>query len=175
MGVEGHLIEKSKKEKRRVGYIPRGSYWDDLSVGDHFESGRRTMTETDIVQFSGLSGDTNPLHTDEVFAQTTQFGRRIAHGMLILSVATGLVNQLALFEGTTLAVLDISARWLRPTYPGDTLSMDVTVAEKKESQKTDRGVVTVLVRALNQQDEMVMESTWHVLLKRKYDEDMSNQ
>ncbi|TDA68014.1 MAG: hypothetical protein D9V47_08885 [Clostridia bacterium] len=75
--------------------MAQGLYFEDFAPGQEFLTARRTVTETDIVNFAGLSGDFNPLHTDEEYAKTTPFGRRIAHGLLISSISSGLQNQLA--------------------------------------------------------------------------------
>lgn len=147
---------------------PRGRYFDDFKVGDEFVSPGRTLTEADIVAFAGLSWDLNPLHTDEEWARAnTPFGGRIAHGMLVASVATGLANQLALFEGTTIALLEVTTRWPAPTLPGDTLHAVVRITDLTPSSKPDRGVVTCQVEARNQKGTTVMESTWKVLMKRR--------
>ncbi len=150
-----------------MAYKPRGLYWDDFEKGAQFETSRRTVTEADVAQFAGLSGDYNPLHTDEEFAKTTPFGRRAAHGMLVLSIASGLANQLAIFEGTTISLLDISARWTAPTFPGDTIHVVMTVTDTRASSKPDRGIVEISVQVFNQNNVVVMESPWKVLLKRR--------
>lgn len=82
--------------------MARGRYWDEFSEGETFVTAARTVTESAVEAFAGLSGDFNPLHTDEESARLGPTKGRIAHGMLVLSNATGLVNQLRLFEGRTL-------------------------------------------------------------------------
>jgi acyl dehydratase len=144
----------------------RGRTWDQVALGDEFQTGHRTISQDDVAQFANLSGDTNPLHTDEEFAKTTSFGKRIAHGVLVLAVATGLANQFGLFDGTTLAFLEIATHWAAPTFPGDTLRLVLIVASKSETSKPDRGIVGLQVRALNQTDAVVMESTWTMLIRR---------
>jgi acyl dehydratase len=150
-----------------LAYKPRGLYWDDFEKDAQFETSRRTVTEADVALFAGLSGDYNPLHTDEEFARTTPFGRRAAHGLLVLSIASGLANQLALFEGTTISLLDVSARWTAPTFPGDTIHARITVTDTRASSKPDRGLLDILVQVFNQNGTLVMESPWKVLLKRR--------
>ena len=80
-----------------MAYQPRGMYLEDFEVGKVYESGGRTITEADIVNFAGVSGDFNPLHMDEEFAKTNLFGKRIAHGALGFIISTGLSNQTGLF------------------------------------------------------------------------------
>jgi acyl dehydratase len=85
-----------------MGYEMRGKYFEDFNVNDVIVTARRTVTEADVTTFAGISGDFNPLHTDEEFMKTTPFGGRIAHGLLSVAIGTGLINQMGIFE----AVLD---------------------------------------------------------------------
>lgn len=149
-----------------MGYILKGKTFEGFSVGDEFTTASRTITEGDISLFAGLSGDFNPLHMDEEFAKGTPFGGRIAHGMLIASVATGLANQLGIFEGTAIALLGMSLRFTGAVRPGDTVHALLTVREKKETKKDDRGIVTFDVRVFDQRDGCVLESEWSVMLRR---------
>ncbi|MEW6424067.1 MAG: MaoC/PaaZ C-terminal domain-containing protein [Bacillota bacterium] len=150
-----------------MGYQFRGKTFDELNVGDEFFTASRTVTEAEVVNFAGLSGDFNPLHTDETFGKTTPFGTRIAHGVLIQAIATGLANQLGIFEGTTIAVLEMVSRFTGAVKFGDTIHVVMKVKEKKESKKPDRGLVNVEVRVLNQREEPVLEGNWLIMLVRK--------
>jgi hypothetical protein len=95
-----------------MSFVPRGRHFDDFAAGEIFTTAARTVTEGAVDQFAGLSGDFNPLHTDEESARQGPTKGRIAHGMLVLAIATGQVNQLGLFEGTTLALLGMDRiRW----------------------------------------------------------------
>lgn len=149
-----------------MAYQLRGKNFDQFSVGDEFYTASRTITEADVVTFAGLSGDYNPLHTDQVFMEKSAFGGRIAHGALILSVATGLANQLGIFEGTTIAVLEMVTRFTGAVKMGDTIRLVLTITDKKESKKPDRGVVNVGIKVLNQSDQPVLEGSWAVMLVR---------
>ena len=94
--------------------------FNDLVVGDEWESGRRTVTETDVVLFAGLSGDFNPLHVDHASSQTGPFGRPVAHGLLGMSIATGLISQAPRVD--TIAFLAILEwKFLHPIAFGDTI------------------------------------------------------
>src|SRR4030042_1409028 len=93
--------------------IQIGWFYEDFQIGATYESSRRTITEADIVLFAGLSSDYNPLHTDEVFAQDTEYKGRIAHGMLILSIMTGLIVRLNILDTTTKAFQHIEWRFMR--------------------------------------------------------------
>jgi len=93
-----------------MAYEGRGLYLEDFEIGKTYESPGRTITEADVVNFAGLSGDFNPLHMDEEFGKNNMFGKRVAHGALGLIIATGMSNQTGLFEGTTIAFLELTAK-----------------------------------------------------------------
>ena len=151
-----------------MAYVPRGRSWEEFETGQTFTTAARTVTEGAVDLFAGLSGDFNPLHTDEEQARQGPMKGRIAHGMLVLSMATGLANQLGLFEGTTLALLGMDRiRWTAPVRPGDTIHVELTIREKKESSKPDRGVLVTEVAAKNQRGEPVMAAEWTTLMTRK--------
>ena len=92
----------------------RGLYWEEWDIGAEFESPARTVTEADIVLFAGLSGDTNPLHIDAESCARTPFRQRIAHGMLVQSIATGLGWQTGIFHGTIQALQEVQVRFEKP-------------------------------------------------------------
>ena len=149
-----------------MSYKPRGLTFDQFNVGDVFVCQARTVTEADTVNFAGVAGDYNPLHTDEEFGKTTPFGSRIAHGVLGLAIATGQANQLGIFEGTTIALMTQTIKYTGAVKFGDTIHLELKVAEKKESSKPDRGVVTFDATVLNQQGKSVIEGQWALLMKR---------
>ena len=149
-----------------MSYKPRGLTFDQFNVGDVFVCQARTVTEADTVNFAGVAGDYNPLHTDEEFGKTTPFGSRIAHGVLGLAIATGQANQLGIFEGTTIALMTQTIKYTGAVKFGDTIHLELKVAEKKESSKPDRGVVTFDATVLNQQGKSVIEGQWVLLMKR---------
>ncbi|MER3485942.1 MAG: hypothetical protein C4345_08195, partial [Chloroflexota bacterium] len=100
---------------------PQGLFFEEISDDFQITSQARTVTETDIVMFAGLTGDYNPLHTDEEYARQTLFGGRIAHGMLGLSLAVGLAWQLGFMVGTVEAFRELTWQFRKPTKIGDTL------------------------------------------------------
>ena len=144
----------------------RGRYFEDFKVGEVLITGRRTVDGGDVSRFAGLTGDFNPLHTDEIFAKETPFRGRIAHGMLTAAVATGLVNAQGWFEGTTIALLEQTFKYKGPVKFGDTVHCVVKVAERKETSKPDRGVIAYDVNVLNQEGKVVLESRWTCMMKR---------
>ena len=145
-----------------------GMFWEEWEIGAEFQTASRTITEADIVNFAGISGDYNPLHIDEEFCKQTQFGTRIAHGPLVYSIAAGLLFQLHLYDDTLIAFLGFdSLKFTLPVKIGDTVRVRVEVLEKRETSKPDRGVMKRLLQVLNQRDEVVQEGVHAYLLKKK--------
>jgi len=147
-------------------YKARGLLFEQFNLGDNFVSQGRTVTEADVVQFAGLSGDFNPLHTDAEFGKSAPTGGRIAHGMLVASMATGMANWLGVFEGTTLALMEQVFQYKAPVKFGDTLHLELSVADKKETSKPERGVVVFEARIFNQESKAVLEGRWTLLMMR---------
>lgn len=143
-----------------------GLTFEQFNIGDVYASQARTMTESAVDQFAGLSGDFNPLHTDAEFAKTTPFGERIAHGMLVMSMATGMANWTGVFEGTTIALAEQLIRYKGAVRFGDTIHLQLTVIEKKETSKPDRGVVKFDAAVINQHGDTVIDGQWTLLMKR---------
>ena len=148
-------------------YKVRGRTFDEFEIDEEIISDARTVTEADVVNFACLSGDFHPEHTDEEYAKKGPIGERIAHGLLIMSIATGLLNQTGAFEGTTIAVLEMRVRFIRAVKFGDTIRAIQKIVAKKETSKTDRGVLTSYVIVLNQDDQTVLEADLVALLYRR--------
>lgn len=145
-----------------------GMYWEEWQVGAVFESQGRTVTEADISLFAGLSGDYNPLHTNEEYCRQTQFGTRIAHGPLVYAIAAGLIFQLHLYDDTLIAFLGFdSLKFTKPVKAGDTIHARVKVLDKRETSNPGRGVMRRELQVLNQSGEVVQEGIQSFLLKRK--------
>ena len=146
----------------------RGRYFEDFKVGEVLVTGRRTVEGGDVSRFAGLTGDFNPLHTDEVFAAQTPFGGRVAHGILTLAVSNGQQNLSGWFEGTALALLGLDRlRFTLPVKFGDTIHTEMTVKQARPSSKADRGVVTFDVVVKNQRDEVVCTYEENVMMRRR--------
>jgi len=146
-------------------------YFEDLELGSVFLSPGRTVTETDIVIFAGLSADYNMLHTDAEYSKNTVFGERIAHGLLGLAIASGLFTRTELnrmLNETVVAMLGINSwRFTAPIKIGDTVHLEIEITSKKETSKPDRGVVAFKRRLINQRGEVVQEGEIPLMIKRK--------
>src|SRR5438309_1646288 len=97
-----------------------GRTYEEFKVGQRFETPGRTVIEADISTFAGLTGDFNPLHTDDLFAADSDYGGRITHGPMIVGMAFGLASRADVMDGTVLALLEIGWKFLKPVRPGDT-------------------------------------------------------
>jgi len=148
-------------------YEVRGRTFDEFVIDEEIVSGARTVTEADVVNFACLSGDFHPEHMNEEYARKGPLGERIAHGLLVLSMATGLLNQTGAFEGTSIAILEVTTRFVKAVKFGDTIRAIQKIVGKKETSKPDRGVLTSRITVLNQNDEMILEADLVALLYRR--------
>ena len=139
-------------------------YYEDFTVGTEHVTRGRTITEADVVNFAGVSGDFVELHTNEEYARQGPFGRRIAHGLLTLAVSSGLMVRMNLTADTIIAFYGIDKlRFTKPVFIGDTIHVTKRVLEKRD--KGGRGVVTSETQVLNQNGELVLVYTDKVLVK----------
>jgi acyl dehydratase len=145
----------------------RGVLWDDHTVGDAYWSSGRTITETDVSNFAAVSGDYNPLHTDDELGKSSVFGERVPHGPLGMLFAMGGYDRIGLVEGVAVAFLEIAWRFLAPMRIGDTVRSKVTVSELKETKHSDRGVVRMHIELFNQHDDLVQEGDHTFLIRRR--------
>jgi acyl dehydratase len=150
-----------------MSYKVRGRTFDDFVIDEEIISGARTVTEADVVNFACLSGDFHPEHMNEQYARKGPLGERIAHGLLIMSMATGLLNQTGAFEGTSIAILEVAVRFIKAVKFGDTIRAIQKSVGKKETSKSDRGVLTSRITVLNQDDQTVLEADLVALLYRR--------
>lgn len=142
-----------------------GKCLEDFTVGDVRESPARTVTESDIVLYSWISGDTNPMHTDAEYAARSPLGQRIAHGTLGMSIVTGLSARMGDFDGTAIAALGVEEwRFLAPIFIGDTVRLRTTVRDTKVTSKPDRGIVTRFMELVNQNDVVVQHGVMKTMV-----------
>jgi len=146
----------------------RGLYFEEIEPGRHFSSPSRTVTEADIIAFAGQSGDFNLIHTDAAYAAQGPFGQRVAHGLLVLSIASGLATRTGFMEGTVLAWRDIQEwKFTKPVFIGDTVRVDIAVLETKAMPRLGGGLVQLDLRVLNQQGEVVQRGRWGILVQSR--------
>lgn len=148
-------------------FQPKGLYFEDIELGQVMESPARTVTEADVMLFAGLSGDYNQLHTDTEFARSTAFGQRIAHGLLGLSIASGLAARAGFIEGTVLAFTGLTWKFKSPVLIGDTIRLRAKAIKKRAMPSMSGGMVNFAVTLLNQRDEKVQQGEWTMLVKGK--------
>jgi 3-hydroxybutyryl-CoA dehydratase len=143
----------------------RGLYFEEFELGQKIISAGRTISESDIIAFAGLSGDFNQIHTDAEFSKNTPYGQRIAHGLLGLSVASGLAMRTGILEGTVLAFREINEwKFVKPIFIGDSIHVEMEVIETKALPRIGGGSVVIAVELKNQRQETVMKGEWTVLV-----------
>ena len=150
-----------------ITYKPRGLYFEEFEIGQVLVTAGRTVTESDIVRFAGLSGDYNQIHTDADYAARDSFGRRVAHGLLVQSIASGLAVQSGVIEGTVLAFRELSCKFSLPVYIGDTIRVQLEMVGKKALPRLGGGQVVMKIRVFNQQGKAVQRGNWVMLVKSK--------
>jgi 3-hydroxybutyryl-CoA dehydratase len=139
-------------------------YFDDVEVGQEWESSGRTVTEADVVNFAGVSGDFNPIHMDHEFAKSTPFRRPIAHGLLVFSMGSGLgVNCPPM---RTMAFMQVQEwNFREPTFIGDTIRMRTKVLEKTIRGRGRRGEIKWYRGVVNQEGKIVQEGVLLTLVE----------
>ena len=147
--------------------VQRGLYFEEFTVGDSLVTAGRTVTEADIVNFAALSGDWTTIHTDAEYAKGIMFGERIAHGALVLSIATGLAVRSGVIEGTVIAFRDLTWKFSGGVKIGDTVRVRLQIGEKKAMPRLGGGSVLMNAEVVNQRDETVQRGTWTMLVKSK--------
>lgn len=152
------------KEKPRLGYL-----YEDLFVGMRFRSPGRTITDADLVGFAGLTGDYSELHTSDVYAQSSQFGRKVAHGMLGLAYAHGLMwARTGELRETAIAFLGIDGwKFAGPIFVGDTIFVDYELAELRDSRsRPTQAVATFEVKVVKQDGSVVQQGRKALLVSK---------
>jgi acyl dehydratase len=148
--------------------VNRGLYFEEFEVGQKVTTVGRTVSESDIFTFAGLSGDFNQIHTDADFSKDAPFGQRVAHGLLGLAIASGLIMRIGLLEGTVIAFREINNwKFINPMFIGDTIHVETEVTETKALPRIGGGAVTIKLDVKKQTGETVMRGTWTVLVLSK--------
>jgi len=145
-------------------YTARGRYFEEFARGDIVVSAGRTITEADIVNFAGLAGDYTQIHTNAEFAHQSFFGQRVAHGLLLMAIVSGLLAQLGFIDGTVLAFRELIWKFRLPVFIGDTIHTQATVTDLKTMKRLGSGAVTFDVQIINQGEEVVQSGQWTLLI-----------
>ena len=143
-----------------------GRVFDEFEIGQRFITPGRTITEGDIGAFAGLTGDYNPVHTDETFAAATEFGSRIAHGPMGIGIAFGLASRLDLIDGTVVALLGVTWDFKAPMRPGDTIRALIEVTGKRPVKNPALGLIELGIELVNQREEILQSGTARLLLRK---------
>ena len=145
-----------------------GMYFEEFSVGEKLVTEKRTITENDIMTFAKLSGDVNRIHTDPEFSKTTIFGKQVAHGLLGLSIASGLAWQTGILDGTVIAFREVKEwKFVKPVFIGDTIYVNMETIETKALPRLNGGSVTITLEVKNQNNEVCHRGSWTVLMMSK--------
>jgi acyl dehydratase len=159
-----HTLGAQGKSSSEGGAV-QPLWFEHFRVGAEWETAAREITQGDVEAFAAVSGDRNPLHLDEAYAAGSVFGGRVAHGVLGLAVATGLLNQLGLTRGTLVALLGVRWDFRAAVRPGDVLRARLRVAEVRPSRQGGRGVVRLTVALVNQREEVAQEGELAMLVR----------
>ena len=144
-------------------------YFEDFAIGQTFESGGRTITETDLTFFSMLSGDWNPLHADAEFAKTTRFGQRVVHGALGIAISTGMLHELGIFHDSVIAMLGFrNWNFLAPLLVNDTIFLRLTITELEPGKSGNSGKLGRRFQLINQRGEVAQEGESDVLVLTRH-------
>ena len=141
-------------------------YFEEIEIGEEYESPGRTVTEADIVIFAGLSGDYNVLHTDAEHMKASVFGERIAHGLLALSIQHGLLAR-SMPDRSAERFVGLKWKFRGPIKIGDTLHVRARIAAKEDADEPGWGLVTMERQILNQRGEVVQEGETEHLVRRR--------
>jgi 3-hydroxybutyryl-CoA dehydratase len=142
-------------------------YFQDFEKGAVFKSSTRLIGENEIDRFADLSGDTNPIHVDQKFAEGTVYGERIAHGLLTLSIVSGQAVELGIAERTTIAFKSMDWRFKKPVFIGDAIRSEFEVIEKRALPNRQGGLIVFRIKVFNQKNQTVQTGRWSVVIRSR--------
>lgn len=148
-------------------YKPRGLYFEEFEIGQNLVTAGRTITESDIIRFAGLTGDFNQIHTDAEYAAAGPFGERVSHGLLVQAIAVGLAVQTGVIEGTVLAFRELNCKFSLPVFIGDSVHAKLEIMEKKALPRLGGGQIVMKFQVLNQKGKVVQRGSWVMLVQSK--------
>ncbi len=150
--------------------LPSSLHHEDIVIGQRYRTREHVVTNEDITRFSDLTHDHHPLHSDDAFAQSMGFARRIAHGLFSLSLMEGLKSELGLYETTSVASLGWDAvRFRKAVVSGDAVHVRVTFIDSRLNSKGTHGIVTEQVDLCNPQGDTLVSALHAALLIRRAD------
>ena len=142
-----------------------GHYFEEFQVGEKVSTQARKVAESDIMTFAALTGDDNRIHTDAEFSRTGPFGKRIAHGLLGLSIASGLLWQTGILDGTVIAFREVDEwKFVKPIFIDDVVHAELQALEAKALPRIGGGSVVVGVELKNQDNDVCMKGKWTLLV-----------
>ena len=145
-------------------YDFKGMLYDEWELNKPYVTGARTITDADVGGYCALSGDYNPLYTNALYAKNSRFGTLVVPNGLTFIIANGLDCQTLWVDGSYIGLLDQQMSFLKPVYVGDTICLTMTPIAKRLSKKPGRGVITYRISVFNQNDEMVVDGQWVILM-----------
>ena len=141
-------------------------YFEDFQLGEKFSISPKTMTDECFRAFADLTGDSHPIHYDDEYVKSTRFEKRVAHGLLVTAMtAVGASTLSPLLEGSMVAFVEQSSRFLNPVLIGDTINPEIEVSAL--IPKTNVGVLQLTTRVKNQRGEIVLEGMHAYLIKKR--------
>ena len=145
-----------------------GLYFEEFSVGQKTVTEKHVISEADIMDFARLSGDDNRIHTDAEFSKTMPFGKQVAHGLLGLSIASGLAWQTGMMDGTVIAFREIQEwKFVKPVFIGDTIYVELVTTETKALPRIGGGSIVAAIAVKNQSDEICQRGSLNLLVLSK--------
>ncbi len=142
-----------------------GHYFEEFQVGEKVTTEQRTVTDGDIMTFATLSGDNNRIHTDAQFSAAGPFGKRVAHGLLGLSIASGLLWKTGILDGTVIAFREVNEwKFVKPVFIDDVVHAELESLETKALPRIGGGSVVVGVELKNQNNDVCMRGKWTLLV-----------
>ena len=145
-------------------YDFKGMLYDEWELNKEYITPARTICDADVARYCALSGDYNPLYTNALFAEKSIYGKMVAPAGLTFIICNGLDCQTLWVDGSYIGLLDQQQSFKKPVYVGDTIYLTMTPVAKRLSKKPGRGIITYRMAAYNQNDELVMDGTWVILM-----------
>lgn len=142
------------------------AFFEDFGDGEELMTRGRTVSRADVVNFAAVSGDYDPLHMDNEFGKKTIFGQNVAHGLCVLSIASGLIGATGIFRNVMAFYGMENWQFKLPLFFNDTIRVRIRVLSRQEGSKPDRGIVSLGLEVVNQRDEVLQQGEWKILVRK---------